>query len=94
MRSQRRSKWRDWRAGWRWSWITTGAAILVVVLIWGYLNTRVPAWVANDCRGLYAQARTPTDSAAVDDEFVWRRIGGRWNCGMLRRIGATEPKPR
>ena len=89
-----RSKWRDWRAGWRWSWVTSGAAILVIVVIWAYMQTRAPAWAESDCHELYAKARTPADSAVVDNELVGRRaIGGGWNCGMLRRVGATHPRP-
>ena len=86
--------WRNWRAGWRWSWITTGAAVLVVVLGFGYVHTREPAIMESDCREKYARARTANDIAFVDAELVSRRITGSWNCGALRRIGATDPRPR
>ena len=94
MRSKRRTRWREWWAGWRWSWVTTGAVVLIVGLGLGYLHTREPAWAETACRGLYAQARTATDSAAVDNEFVWRRISGKWQCGLLRRTGAIDRESR
>jgi hypothetical protein len=88
-----RSKWREWRAVWRWSWIATGAAILVVALGIGAWLTQEPAVMEADCRELYAHARTAADTAMVDDQFVRRRTTGLWNCGMLRQIGRTEPRP-
>jgi hypothetical protein len=93
MRSKLRSKWRNWQAGWRWSWITSGAVILVIILGYGYLQTRVPAAAEMACRDSYARARTAADSASVDNQIVSRRTGGGWNCGMLRRVGATAPRP-
>jgi hypothetical protein len=89
MQSRWRTRWRDWRAGWRWNWITTGVVVLAVTLGIGYWLTREPAVMASDCRELYARARPPADRERVDDHDVRRRTTGRWNCGMLRRIGAT-----
>ena len=86
-----RSRWREWRAGWRWSWVTTGVVVLFVTLGLGYYLSREPAVMASDCRELYARAQTPADSELVDDYLVQRRTTGKWNCGMLRRIGATAP---
>ena len=94
MRSQRRSKWRDRWAEWSWGRIASGVAILVFVLGYGYLQTRVPATAEIACRDSYARARTATDSTIVDNQTVGRRTGGGWSCGMLRRTGATEPGRR
>jgi len=79
-----RWRWRDVRVAWNWRWIASGVAILVVLAGFGYLHLREPAPFVASCR----------DTAWVDSEMVWRRISGKWSCGMLRRTGATDPGRR
>ena len=81
--------WRDTLAV-RWSRGDVAALALAIVVIagFGYLSASKTSRTTDLCATRYARAHTRADTAAVDDQQVFRgRSMAESSCGTLSRLG-------
>lgn len=71
-----------------------GTVLLIAGVVAGvawYLSRQTPPVNTALCREYYRGAHSARDTAMIDETVVGTRPG--WTCGMLRRTGATAPRP-
>ena len=79
--------------------IAVGVVALAGLFYWQFYSSRHAGFLrpgAQECRALYADARSPSDTARVDivhPALASQRDPNIPTCGTLRRMGELESRP-